>query len=312
MLSNFNLIDMIFINFVLVMVVFSTLINLSESKLPTIILQTFRYGKHAYNGIPSTFVSQCEIPKAYFKHFYAFAIVWSSLVFGLATSVYAFGMPAPKWIVSALDLLCGTNRSVSASPLATYLAVSLLFLQCIRRFYETHWVQVFSSHSKINISHYAVGYFHYFGAFLVIIAHGPGFVNHGIDLEHSMKISPNQLTAMQCGAVALFLFAWYNQFQSNLILANLRKNKTGAVLNHKHHLPSGGYFNLVSAPHMFFEIILYIAIQLLLPTNTSWIFVLLWVVSNQIENAWLTHKWYTQNFEDFSKLNRRAIIPYLL
>lgn len=114
-----------------------------------------------------------------------------------------------------------------ASSLATYLAVSLLFVQCIRRFYETHWVQVFSGQSKMNLSHYAVGFFHYFGAFLVIIAHGPGFVNQHIDLEYSIKVSPNQLTPIQCAATALFLFAWYNQFQLNMILANLRKNKSG-------------------------------------------------------------------------------------
>lgn len=92
----------------------------------------------------------------------------------------------------------------------------------------------------------------------------------------------------------------------------LQSFQSGAVLNHQHFLPSGSYFNLVSAPHMFFEIVLYIAIQLILPTNVSWFFVLLWVISNQVENAWLTHKWYMEKFEDFPKLNRRAIIPYLL
>lgn len=113
MLSNINFVDFVFIQFVFVIVFFSLLINLGESKLPTTILQTFRYGKHAYAGIPSSFVSHFEIPKSYFKHFYAFAIVWSTVIFALTTSVYVFGFPVPKWIIYALDLLCGSNRSVS-------------------------------------------------------------------------------------------------------------------------------------------------------------------------------------------------------
>lgn len=87
---------------------------------------------------------------------------------------------------------------------------------------------------------------------------------------------------------------------------------SGTVVNYKHLIPTGQYFELVSAPHMFFEILMYIALQLLLLGNTSWIYVVLWVGSNQVENAWLTHKWYLETFDHYDKLNRRAIIPYLL
>lgn len=227
---------------------------------------------------------------------------------------------------------------ISAAPLPTYLAVTLLTLQCIKRFYETHWVQVFSSHSKMNITHYAVGYFHYFGAFLAIISQGPGFVRQTSTAKVSVVMELNQLSALHYVAIALFMYALYKQHQCNLILANLRKNKSGkepmmmnddavcqlqienlrfvfvsgSVVNYKHVIPSGDYFHLLSAPHMFFEILMYVALQLLLLGNTSWIFVLFWVASNQIENAWLTHKWYLETFDSYKKLNRRAIIPFLL
>lgn len=110
-----NFIDLIFIYFILTIVILGALINECESSLPAIIVQTFRYGKHAYNGIPSKLVSKCEIPKSYFKHFYAFAIVWSSLVFTLATFIYALEgtATAPKWVIACLDALCGNNRTVA-------------------------------------------------------------------------------------------------------------------------------------------------------------------------------------------------------
>lgn len=98
-------------------------------------------------------------------------------------------------------------------------------LQCVRRFYETHFVQVFSSTSKMNLSHYIVGYFHYFGALLAIISQAQGFVRGS--LPESIK--SDDITLWHYTAIALFLYAWYNQFISNLILASLRKNISGKM-----------------------------------------------------------------------------------
>lgn len=99
-------------------------------------------------------------------------------------------------------------------------------LQCIRRFYETHFVQVFSSTSKMNLSHYIVGYFHYFGALLAIISQAQGFVRGSL----TETIKSDDITLWHYTAIALFLYAWYNQFISNLILASLRKNTSGKIL----------------------------------------------------------------------------------
>jgi hypothetical protein len=61
--------------------------------------------------------------------------------------------------------------------------MSLLTLQCVRRFYETHFVQVFSSSSKINFSQYLVGYIHYFGALTVVVSKAENFTASGIYLN---------------------------------------------------------------------------------------------------------------------------------
>lgn len=76
-------------------------------------------------------------------------------------------------------------------------------------------------------------------------------------------------------------------------------------------MPEGGYFDAVSAPHMFFEVLMYTTLTIILAGNTSWLFVFFWVVANQVENAWLSHKWYLETFDDYPK-DRRAIIPGLL
>lgn len=76
-------------------------------------------------------------------------------------------------------------------------------------------------------------------------------------------------------------------------------------------MPEGGFFDFVSAPHMFFEILMYTCLTVILASNTSWLWVYIWVVSNQIENGWLTHKWYLETFPNYPK-ERRAILPGFL
>lgn len=105
-------------------------------------------------------------------------------------------------------------------------AVGLLTLQCARRFYETQYIQVFSSRSKINFTHYLVGYFHYFGAFIAILSQAPGFVRNPLPEDvthiHVDMIYPRNLSMM-----TIFLLGWFQQLRANLMLANLRKNRAG-------------------------------------------------------------------------------------
>lgn len=105
-------------------------------------------------------------------------------------------------------------------------AIGLLTLQCARRFYETQYLQVFSKSAKINFTHYLVGYFHYFGAFIAIISQAPGFVRNpnpnDLTYIHVDMIVPRNLSMM-----TLFLLGWYQQCRANVQLANLRKNRKG-------------------------------------------------------------------------------------
>ena len=78
-----------------------------------------------------------------------------------------------------------------------------------------------------------------------------------------------------------------------------------------HELPKGGLFKYVSSPHMSTEIGMYLILYALMYNNSTYIYCLFWVLSNQICNAILTHKWYLENFKDYPK-DRKAIIPFIL
>lgn len=108
-----NWIDLIYIYFIFTIVILSVCINLSESNISPVLLQTFRYGKHAYQGVPSRLVQAFEIPKSYFKHFYVFAIVWAILILGLTVNLYILDTKVPNWIIDVLDVLFGADRHVS-------------------------------------------------------------------------------------------------------------------------------------------------------------------------------------------------------
>ncbi|KXJ77747.1 hypothetical protein RP20_CCG006713 [Aedes albopictus] len=307
-LRSINLINFLFVQLIVIIVVLGSLIATIEKYLPTAISQTFRYGKHAHKGPQDRLVSLLEVPKSWFKHFYVFAALWSTAGFYFMAANYFAGRPAPGYVIDFLDIMATTKRTARTTPTETMVAMTLITLQCWRRFYETWFVQVFSNKLKMNLSAYLVGFIHYFGTVVVILSQAQGFIrSDALPLPYRFELTPR--LALWIG---VFCYAWRYQFQSNLILANLRKDRTtGKVQNQKHSVPRGGYFELVSSPHMFFEIVMYVALYAITASNTSAVYVLAWVLSNQTMNAWLTHQWYRENFADYP-VGRRAVFPHLL
>lgn len=105
------------------------------------------------------------------------------------------------------------------------------------------------------------------------------------------------------------IYQAYYDFSSDLIFCYFF-SLSGAVVTEKHLMPTGGYFELLSSPHMFFELVMYVALWGLLYRNRTFLFVVLFVLGNQIEVAHFTHKWYKETFPQYPK-KRRAFIPYL-
>lgn len=72
------------------------------------------------------------------------------------------------------------------APANVLLALFLLLLQCCRRFYDTHFVSIFSKNGKMNVTYYIIGHCHYFGAFTAVLGEAAGFAAEG-------NINSNQL-----------------------------------------------------------------------------------------------------------------------
>lgn len=75
----------------------------------------------------------------------------------------------------------------------------------------------------------------------------------------------------------------YQQLQTNIILANLRKDKKGIVVTKEHKIPRGGLFNYISSPLQFTEIGMYTAIQIIINESKTYYIFCMWVVINQVK-----------------------------
>lgn len=99
-----------------------------------------------------------------------------------------------------------------------------MFLQLLRRFYETHCMQIFSKDSHLNTIFYLATLGYYPALITGIIVTSPGFAD-GVD-NNNNSVNWRHITGM-----GIFLFSWWNQFRSNRILVNLRKDSSGKYIH---------------------------------------------------------------------------------
>lgn len=303
-----NLVKCGFILMAFAVLVLSLLVNFFEPRLPGAIVQTFRYGKFSYVSNRKSFVDHLEVPKSWFRHFYFVATVYSFVISYLFINAYVYHNPTPELVSWLLDLVATPERTATVSATSVCLATALFCLQIWRRLYETFSVSVFSD-CKINVVQYFIGIAHYVGAATALLMEAPGFANPSF----KSKITPSlsDLGLREVAAVAIFMWAWYNQYQTALILANLRKNKSGTVVSYNYKLPVGGLFDRLSSPHMFCEMLMYLALNLIVWGHTTWPYIFFWVFCNQCETALLSHWWYKATFKTYPK-NRKAYLPFIL
>lgn len=290
------------------LVISSILINTIESKLPVFMVQTFRYGKYPSEK-KHILVNYLEVPKKWFKHFYVFAVIWSTYGFVLVVLAFMFKVPIPEIVTQYLDIVALKNRQTSYNATAATVAMFCMLIQCWKRYYETHYLSIFSN-SKMNISHYAVGYLHYFCCISAILAEAPSPFT-ALTVEHHSYFMVNDINIRLIIGFAIFLWACQQQYMANVTLVNLRTNKEGKIITYDHKIPTGGLFDKISCPHLFCEMIMYMALYIILWGSHIWPYAFFWVLSNQCECAMLNHWWYQSKFKMYPK-KRRAFIPYIL
>nr|XP_018915664.1 PREDICTED: steroid 5-alpha-reductase DET2-like [Bemisia tabaci] len=105
--------------------------------------------------------------------------------------------------------------------------------------------------------------------------------------------------------LGLLLFLWGMRINicADLVLIGLKKR------NDDYKIPRGGWFELVSCPNYFGEIVEWLgwAVMTWSPVSLGFVF---FSCANLVPRARDTHEWYLQKFKHYPK-RRKAIIPYL-
>jgi len=207
--------------------------------------------------------------------------------------------------------------------------IAVIALHLIRRVYECIFVHQWKFDSKMHVSAFLLGMFHYFLLPLVFVevpscwreaSTSDDAVLGGERLSQSTQWRP--MTILVFG---FCMWAQYQQYRHHALLALFRSSSSYSEAATCHGvgiyaLPRGGWFQLVSCPHYLAEILIYLSLTILTelerqPNNDnsflSWL-LLLWVTVNLSVSALESHAWYEQRFPDYSKLGRRAIIPFTL
>ena len=115
-----------------------------------------------------------------------------------------------------------------------------------------------------------------------------------------------QLKWYHISGLLLFLYASFHQYKCHVILANIRTDHKDG----RYALPKGDWFELVTNPHYFAEILLYIGISMVQGFRNVWtIAPVLSTTLLLLIGAKLSHEWYKEKYGDVQR--RRALIPYI-
>lgn len=277
--------------------------------VPEGVQRIFKYGKAAELHVQG--IKKCnkiELPKRWFYHFYLFATTFYLLLAFSVLQVYLLKTSLPKYVQILLNSIVGAHRKSNVTPESVMIAMALIIVQVSRRLCECIFLSVYSD-AKMNIVHYIFGFSFYFGVGLSVLTEAPGFASLGPAYVH---MSGNFITWHHIVGVLLFAWASSLQYQSHAILAELRKDNKGQVVSYSHSIPKGGWFDYISCPHYFAEILIYFSICIVFAgRSTTWWMVCGFVLTNQIIVGLFNHHWYLKTFKDYPK-TRKAVIPWIV
>ncbi|KYQ51173.1 putative polyprenol reductase [Trachymyrmex zeteki] len=284
-------------------ILLSLIFNFLESYVPILIKHSFLYGK--YNIKTSyTIATKLEVPKSWFRHFYIFCAPLMTITLCLLSYKYLYNVNVPEIMFTLLDILLGGSRKPLISAEDTFLVIVIFNIHCWKRLYESCFINVYSN-QKIHVFLYFIGFAHYAAIILSILGESEGFVkgSHATLFLH-------KITTVKLVCAFICLWASYVQLKTNFILARLRKNSHGDVVSYKHKIPFDGLFKYIAGPLQLCEIIIYLMLSIIFWRASTFHYMTFWVISNQVECAYLSHQWYCKTFTNYPK-ERKIIIPYI-
>ncbi|KAF7667679.1 hypothetical protein LDENG_00052760 [Lucifuga dentata] len=261
-----------------------------------------RYGKTKQSIKRHDWLRVFDIPKRWFWHFYAISVVWNGFLLALHLNVAHVSYPL--WLTWIMDILTGLPSTENKAPqLSVVLVQMLLWLHSLRRLLECLFISIFSN-GAIHLVQYAFGLGYYMALGLTVLCSG--------NLEKENVSLLSQLDWFHVAGIALFIWASLLQHHSIVLLARLRTGNSGKVETLAHRMPKGGWFELVSCPHYFAELLIYISLSLVFGgLSLTWWFVVLYVFFNQALAAQLCHELYISKYESYPQ-HRKAFIPFML
>ncbi|XP_009664474.2 polyprenol reductase isoform X4 [Struthio camelus] len=212
--------------------------------------------------------------RRWFTHFYAVSVLWNGfLLIWLIQPQFLRGSLS-SWLQHLHHALgrASQNEDMDSEYSSALLVLLLLWLHSLRRLAECLCISVFSN-GVIHIGQYCFGLGYYIAVGLTVLCQVPANFRNGEEL--SVQICWYHIIGF-----VMYIWASLHQHRCLVILANLRKNKSGKVINLSHSIPFGDWFERVSCPHYFAELLVYISMAITLGFhNVTWWFVVICVLS---------------------------------
>jgi len=264
------------------------------------------YGKVTSDQDVKAAVPQLQVPKSWFVHFYITGVTVNGYLVYTLVRFYVFHVPIPSWIHSLLGFM-DLDHQISTDGLSTLILSILMFMQTIRRLHECLFVSVYSK-GTMHFVHYMLGILLYSTFTMGVLVEAPRTADY-LNLKESIW---SNLSWRHLVGVVTFLWASKNHHRVHEQFAEFRQNKKGEVVTLKHIMPHGEWFELISTPHYFMEIMIYLSYLLIGGYHHfTLVSVVLFVVINQLVVGLVTHSWYKSEYKDYPT-SRKAIIPYIL
>ncbi|XP_029443387.1 polyprenol reductase isoform X2 [Rhinatrema bivittatum] len=272
------------------------LLHLSSALPAGLFQDMIRYGK------TKSGVRNCHLPKRWFSHFYFVSVVWNGFLLLLLGRMLFFRVPLPTRLQAVLSTLNeATTYQNMGDELSAFLVLELLWLHSVRRLMECLFLSVFSP-GVIHFVQYCFGLGYYIIIGLTILSQ--------VSLDAWTNLL-EQARWHQVLGILIYIWASCHQFKCHVILASLRKSESGEVVNLDHSVPYGDWFESVSCPHYFAELVIYVGMSVTFGGwNLTWWLVVMYVLFNQALAAVLCHEFYQKNFVSYPK-HRKALIPFV-
>lgn len=284
-----------------VAIVVAAVLTTFKARLPQGFQDLLFYGKIRGKRTKWTVIQLIEVPKRWFTYFYVVGVLVNGTACVLVARAYLNHHTLPAFFGQVLESITST-KEVSTDALAASLLIGMMFVQNVRRFLECVAVSVYSK-STMNLIHFMLGVVLYSTFSLAVLSEAPSF---SADVNIVLRPQLNHV----CG-VALFAWASFHHHQAHVAFAELRKNKKGEVVNYEHAIPHGGWFEYVSCPHYFMEILIYCAFIIVGGLyHKTLLSIFFFVFSNQLVAGYFTHSWYKENFRAYP-VKRKAVLPFI-